>query len=59
LESINGKVLLPVWHNITKQQILNYSPIIANKKAMSTAMMTASEIAVELKKLLESEGEIA
>jgi hypothetical protein len=53
LESINGKFLLPIWHNITKQQILNYSSIIANKKALSTAMMTINEIAVEMKKLLE------
>ena len=31
LESINGKMLLPIWHNITKQQVMNYSPIIASK----------------------------
>lgn len=59
LESINGKFLLPIWHNISKQQILSYSPIIANKKAMSTAMMTSGEIAQELKELLNSEKEIS
>lgn len=52
LESINGKTLLPVWHNLTKQQVMNYSPIIASKLAMNTTMMTASEIADELIKLL-------
>lgn len=51
-ESINGKTLLPIWHNLTKQQVMNYSPIIASKLAMSTAMMTPSEIADELIKLL-------
>lgn len=52
LESINGKTLLPVWHNLTKQQVMNFSPIIANKLAMSTATMTSKEIAEELVKLL-------
>ena len=59
LESVNGKTLLPVWHNLTKQLVMNYSPIIANKKAMTTAIMTAQEIAEELQKLiLQSESEV-
>lgn len=52
LESINGKTLLPIWHNLTKQQVMDFSPIIASKLAMSTATMTAKEIAEELVKLL-------
>lgn len=52
LESVNGKTLLPIWHNLTKQQVMNYSPIIANKKAMTTALMTAQEIAEELLNLI-------
>lgn len=48
LESINGKTLLPIWHNLTKKQVMEFSPIIANKKAMNTATMTAEEIAIEL-----------
>lgn len=57
LESVNGKTLLPIWHNITKQQVINYSPIIANKKAMTTASMTAEEIAKEMQSLLLDEVE--
>lgn len=57
LESVNGKTLLPIWHNITKQQVINYSPIIANKKAMTTASMTAEEIAKEMQSLLSDEAE--
>lgn len=57
LESVNGKTLLPIWHNLTKQQVMNYSPIIANKKAMTTASMTAQEIADELLKLIPQEQE--
>ncbi len=57
MQSINGKTLLPIWHNLTKQQVMNYSPIIAGKLAMSTALMTAQEIANELIKLLPEETE--
>ena len=52
LDSIGGKVLLPIWHNLTKKEVMQYSPIIASKLAMNTASMTPKEIADELKKLL-------
>ena len=52
LESVNGKMLLPVWHNLTKKDIMAYSPIIASKLAMTTASMTPQEIAKELVTLL-------
>ena len=55
LESINGKMLLPIWHNLTKQTVMDYSPIIAGRKAMTTAMMTPAEIAAELASLLVKE----
>lgn len=49
LETVNGKTILPIWHKLTKKQVVEYSPIIADRKAMTTASMTAEEIAVELK----------
>jgi hypothetical protein len=52
LESVNGKTILPIWHNITKKEVMKYSPIIAGKLAMTTASMTPKEIADELAKLL-------
>lgn len=55
LESINGKVLLPIWHNLTKKELLSFSPMIADVKAMSTAIMTPEEIADELIRLLKVE----
>ena len=51
VENINGKVILPIWHNLTKKQVVEYSPIIADRKAMTTAAMTPEEIATELKEL--------
>ena len=53
LESINGKTILPIWHNITKKEVIAFSSIIAGRIAMTTASMTPKEIAVELVKLLE------
>lgn len=51
VETINGKTILPIWHNLTKKQVTEYSPIIADRKAMTTASMTAKEIAIEIKGL--------
>lgn len=56
LESINGKMLLPIWHNLTKQDVMNFSPTIANRKAMTTATMTAKDIAEELSLLKQDEN---
>lgn len=51
VETINGKTILPIWHNLTKKQVTEYSPIIADRKAMTTASMTPAEMAAELKNL--------
>lgn len=55
VETINGKTILPIWHNLTKKQVVEYSPIIADRKAMTTASMTPEEIAAELKELFTPE----
>lgn len=56
VETINGKTILPIWHNLTKKQVVEYSPIIADRKAMTTASMTPEEIASELKNLFTPEN---
>lgn len=53
VETINGKTILPIWHKLTKKQVAEYSPIIADRKAMTTALMTPDEIAMELMKLFK------
>lgn len=52
LESINGKKILPIWHNLTKEQLMHFSPMIADKKALNTKDMTSEDIAQALKDLL-------
>lgn len=55
-ETINGKTILPIWHNLTKKQVTEYSPIIADRKALNTASMTPDEIASALKGLFSPEN---
>lgn len=53
--TVSGEqVLLPIWHNITKQQVVDFSPSLADKVARSTATHTIAEIAAEIADLLQS-----
>ena len=52
-ETYNNKVILPIWHNLTKKQVIDFSPIIADRKAATTALQTPAEIAQEIKELFE------
>lgn len=51
VETINGKTILPIWHKLTKKQVTEYSPIIADRKALTTSDYTAEEMANTLKEL--------
>ena len=31
-----GKVILPIWHGVTKNDVLKFSPILAGRLAAST-----------------------
>ncbi|PKN48151.1 MAG: DUF1883 domain-containing protein [Deltaproteobacteria bacterium HGW-Deltaproteobacteria-17] len=51
--SVSGEqILLPIWHNITKQQVMDFSPSLADKVARSTATHTVEEIAEEIAELI-------
>jgi hypothetical protein len=45
---------LPIWHNISKQEVVAYSPSLADKVARSTATHTVEEIAKEIAELIKS-----
>lgn len=52
---ISGQqIILPIWHNITKQQVIDYSPSLADKLARNTAINTIEEIADEICKVVKS-----
>ncbi len=47
--SVSGEqVLLPIWHNLSKQEVMKYSPSLADKVARSTSNHTVVEIAAEI-----------
>ena len=52
IEMTQGKTILPIWHNITKQQVMEFSPVLAGRMALSSAILTPDEIAEEFVKLL-------
>lgn len=46
---MNGvKVILPIWHMVSKDEVLNYSPAIADKIALNSSMFSIAEIAQKL-----------
>jgi uncharacterized protein YxjI len=48
LEMAGRQRILPVWHEITKDEVLGYSASLADKVALSTATYTIEEIAEEI-----------
>ena len=53
--SVTGEqILLPIWHNISKQEVIEFSPSLADKVARSTATHTVEEIAKEIAELIKS-----
>lgn len=48
LEMAGRQRILPIWHEITKDEVLDYSPSLADKVALSTATYTVEEIAQEI-----------
>jgi hypothetical protein len=47
-EMETGKVILPVWHNITKNVLLQNYPNLADRYALSTANSTIENIALSI-----------
>ena len=47
-EMHGGKVILPIWHKVSKDEVLSYSPTLADKVALNTAISSVSDIAKEL-----------
>ena len=53
--TVSGEqVLLPVWHDVTKQQVMDFSPSLADKLARSTATHTVAEIAAEIAEVIRN-----
>ncbi len=53
LEVSNQTRILPIWHKVSKDEVAQYSPVLADKVALNTSVKTVREIAVELRRLLD------
>jgi hypothetical protein len=47
------QIILPIWHNITKKEVIDFSPSLADKLARSTTSNTIEEIAIEIAELIK------
>jgi hypothetical protein len=50
---MNGhKMILPIWHKITKDEVINFSPALADKIALNTSLSSIEEIAGKLAEVI-------
>jgi|AGTN01.3.fsa_nt_gi TIR domain. len=52
---VNGaKVILPLWHKISKNEVMSYSPLIADMLAINTTDYTIEEIAEKIAQIIKN-----
>jgi hypothetical protein len=51
-EMTGGKVVLPLWHKVSKDEVIAFSPTLADRVALSTATYSVDELAKELATVL-------
>lgn len=56
LEMAGRQRILPVWHEISKEDVMGYSPSLADKIGLSTTLYTAEEIAEEIAEVTAAVG---
>jgi hypothetical protein len=52
-EMTGEQIILPLWHKITKAEVIGYSPSLADKLARNTSDLTVEEIAQEIAGLVQ------
>lgn len=48
-----AQTLLPIWHNISKDEVMSYSPSLADRVARSTTAMQIKDIAAEIASVVD------
>ncbi|WP_336499755.1 toll/interleukin-1 receptor domain-containing protein, partial [Aliivibrio fischeri] len=46
------KMILPIWHKVTKTEVINFSPALADKVALNTSISSSEEIAGQLAEVI-------
>ena len=57
LEAGRRKVILPLWHKVTKAEVISYSPTLGDRVALSTSTLTVEEIAAKIHEVLSEPSE--
>lgn len=52
-EMAGSKVILPIWHKVSKDEVAAHSPTLADKLALNTSVKSVAEIAQELAQLFK------
>jgi hypothetical protein len=54
-KAVSGEqIILPIWHNITKKEVIDFSPSLADKVARNTSSFTIEEIATEISEVIKN-----
>ena len=46
------KMILPIWHKVTKNEVMKFSPALADKVALNTSISSIEEIAGKLAEVI-------
>jgi len=52
-EMTGKKAILPLWHKVSKDEVMKYSPSLADTIALNTAMFTIDELVEKLSEVLK------
>ena len=55
-EMHGGKVILPIWHKVSKDEVLKFSPTLSDKVALNTSIYSVAEIAEKLAEVLSDKN---
>jgi len=50
-----GKVILPIWHRVSKNDVQEFSPKLSDKVALHTSILTIEEIALNIALVVEDQ----
>lgn len=47
-EIAEDRIILPVWHSVTRSDVLRFSPPLCDKVSLNTAGLTAADVAIQV-----------
>lgn len=47
------KMILPIWHKVSKTEVLNFSPTLADKVALNSSLSSIEEITEKLVEVIK------